>query len=201
MDDLIALRHSSARANTEAQRLLRHAARGKPKRLKLNREMRADDAFRAILSDCLGAASAQASVLKAGRSVEALHHLRVALRRLEVMLGAFGKAFGQDWFGDLRSRAKAISARLGPARDLDVFLENLWPEATRDGGDFAPLRRAAEDARAVAWEGVELCLASEDFSHFLDDIAALSQSRLPVGGGRSIRKVARGLLKDAAARV
>jgi len=201
MDDLIALRHSSARANTGAQRLLRHAARGKPKRLKLNRDMRADDAFRAILSDCLSAASAQASVLKAGRSVEALHHLRVALRRLEVMLGAFGKAFSLDWFGDLRSRAKAISARLGPARDLDVFLEDLWPEATRDGGDFAPLRRAAEDARAVAWEGVEFCLVSEDFSHFLDDIAALSQSRLPMGDDRSIRRVARTLLQKAAARV
>jgi CHAD domain-containing protein len=201
MDDLIALRFSSARTNSGAQRLLRSAARGKPRRLKLNRSMRADDAFRAILADCLGAAASQASVLKAGRSHEALHHLRVALRRLEVMLGAFGKAFDQDWFGDLRRRAKAISARLGPARDLDVFLEDLWPEATRDGGDFAPLRRAAEDARAIAWEAVELCIVSEDFTHFLDDIAALSQSRLPMGDDRSIRRVARTLLQKAAARV
>jgi CHAD domain-containing protein len=201
MGDLVALRHSSARANNGAQRLLRNAAKGKPNRLKLHRAMRADEAFRAILADCLGAAATQAGVLRAGRSVEGLHHLRVALRRLEVMLGAFGKAFDQDWFADLRGRAKAISARLSPARDLDVFLEDLWPEGTREGGDFAPLRRAAEDARNLAWEGVEACIASEDFNHLLDDIAALSQSRLPMGHGKSIRRVARDLLQEAAARV
>ena len=89
MGDLVALRHSSARANSGAQRLLRNAARGKPKRLKLNRAMKADDAFRAILADALSAVAAQASVLRAGRSVEALHHLRVALRRLEVMGSSF----------------------------------------------------------------------------------------------------------------
>ena len=163
--------------------------------------MRADEAFRAILADALSAAAAQAGVLRAGRSAEGLHHLRVALRRLEVMLDAFGRAFDQDWFADLRGRAKAISARLGPARDLDVFLGDLWPEGIREGGDFAPLRRAAEDARAIAWEGVEGCIASEDFSHLLDDIAALSQSRLPMGQDKGIRPVARALLKKAAARV
>lgn len=201
MGDLVALRHSSARANNGAQRMLRNAAKGKPKRLKLHRAMRADEAFRAILADCLGATATQAGVLRAGRSAEGLHHLRVALRRLEVMLSAFGKAFDQDWFADLRGRAKAISARLGPARDLDVFLDDLWPEATREGGDFGALRRATDDARAIAWEGVENCIASEDFSHFLDDIAALSQSRLPMGSGQGICRVARELLQEAAARV
>lgn len=199
MGQLIALRHSSARANSGAQRLLRSAAKGKPKRLKLNRSMKADDAFRAILADALTAVAAQAGVLRAGRSAEALHYIRVALRRLEVMLDAFGKAFDQDWFAELRGRTKAISARLGPARDLDVFLEDLWPQG--DTGDFAPLRRTAEAARESAWEGVDACIASEDFAHLLDDIAALSQSRLPMGRGKGIRPVARKLLHQAAARV
>jgi len=207
MDDLIALRVSSARSTNPDQRLLRNAARGKPRRLRLNRQMQADQAFRAILADCLGAASAQAGILRAGRSVEALHHLRVALRRLEVMLAAFGKAFGQDWFADLRGRAKAISARQGPARDLDVFLEDLWPDVTRSlaasggAGDFVPLRRAAEDACAIAWQAVGETIVSEDFAHFLDDIAALSQSRLPLGRGEKIRPLARQMLKLAAQRV
>ena len=201
MGDLVALRRSSARSTGAGQRLLRSAARGKPKRLRLNKQMQADEAFRAILADCLGAASTQAGVLKAGRSVEALHHLRVALRRLEVMLAAFGKAFDQDWFEDLRGRAKAISAKLGPARDLDVFLEDLWPEAVRAGGDFTPLRRSAEEARATAWATVTDVIASEDFGHFLDDIAALSQSRLPLGQGEKIKPVARELLKTAARRM
>src|SRR6202012_2458061 len=174
--------HSSARAPQGTQRLLRAAVSGKQTRLKLHRKLRADEAFPAILADCLGAASAQAGVLRAGRSVEALHQLRVALRRLEVMLAAFGKAFDQDWFADLRSRTKAISARLAPARDLDVFLVDLWPAATKGGGDFTALRRDAEALRDEAWAAVETCLASEDFSHLLDDVAALSRSRLPMGG-------------------
>jgi triphosphatase len=206
MGDLVALRRSSARSTSAGQRLLRSVARGKPKRLRLNTAMQADEALRAILADCLGAASAQAGVLRAGRSVEALHHLRVALRRLEVMLAAFGRAFDQDWFEDLRGRAKAISAKLGPARDLDVFLEDLWPEVTRstskiERGDFAALRRTAEDARVIAWKAVEGAVVSEDFGHFLDDIAALSQSRLPLGHGEKIKPVARRMLKTAAKRV
>ncbi len=201
MEDLIAVRHSSARPVHGAQRLLRVAATGKQARLKLNRKMGADEAFRAILADCLGAAQAQAGVLRAGRSVQALHHLRVALRRLEVMLDAFGDAFEQDWLADLRSRTKAISARLSPARDLDVFLEDLWPAATAGGGDFTALRRDAEALRDEAWLAVETCLASEDFSHLMDDVAALSQSRLPMGRGEKLKRVARRLLRTAARRV
>jgi len=201
MEDQVAVRHSSARANSGTQRLLRAAATGKRTRLKLNPAMGADEAFRAILADCLGAASAQAGVLRSGRSVEALHHLRVALRRLEVMLAAFGDAFRQDWFADLRSRTKAISARLAPARDMDVFLTDLWPGATQGGGDFTALRRDAEALRDEGWSAVETCLASEDFSHLLDDVAALSQSRLPIAGDNDLRHVARSLLKTAAKRV
>lgn len=201
MDDLVAMRHSSARSGDGTQRLLRAVATGKRTPLKLNRKMGADQAFRAILADCLGAASAQAGVLRAGRSVPALHHLRVALRRLEVMLDAFGEAFAQDWFADLRSRAKAISARLAPARDLDVFVEDLWPDVARDGGDFIALRRDVEALRDAAWAAAEACLASEDFSHLLDDVAALSQSRLSIGTDDSLKRVARGLLKTAAKRV
>lgn len=201
MDDLVAMRHSSARSGDGTQRLLRAVATGKRTPLKLNRKMGADQAFRAILADCLGAASAQAGVLRAGRSVPALHHLRVALRRLEVMLDAFGDAFAQDWFADLRSRAKAISARLAPARDLDVFVEDIWPDVARDGGDFTALRRDVEALRDAAWAAAETCLASEDFSHLLDDVAALSQSRLPIGTDDSLKRVARGLLKTAVKRV
>jgi len=201
MGDLIALRRSSGRSASASQRLLRSAAYGKPKRLRLSKDLRADEAFRAILADALGAVSTQAGLLRTGRSAEALHHLRVGLRRVEVMLGAFGKAFGQDWFDDLRSRSKVIAARLAPARDMDVFLGDLWPQAAHDGADFVPLRLAAEASRAMAWEAAEACIASEDFMHFLDDIAALSQSRLPLGKGRGIRPVSRELLAAAAQRV
>ena len=89
------------------------------------RSMRPEEAFRATLSDCLAHITANAATLRVGRSVEGLHQLRVAFRRLEVALGAFGKEFGQDWIGELRGRAKILLGRLSPARDLDVFTSKL----------------------------------------------------------------------------
>ena len=127
--------------------------------------MRPEDAFRATLSDCLAQMTANAATLRAGRSVEGLHQLRVALRRLEVALNAFGREFEQDWLEDLRSRAKILSSRLGPARDLDVFVEKLldappkWAmrEACRQ------LRARAERARDKAWKQAGDCVAGTDF--------------------------------------
>ena len=48
--------------------------------------MRPEEAFRATLSDCLAQITANAATLRVGRSVEGLHQLRVAFRRLEVAL-------------------------------------------------------------------------------------------------------------------
>ncbi|HSS12295.1 MAG TPA: hypothetical protein VLL04_00275, partial [Rhizomicrobium sp.] len=44
------------------------------------RSMRPEEAFRATLSDCLAQITANAATLRAGRSVEGLHQLRVAFR-------------------------------------------------------------------------------------------------------------------------
>src|SRR5580692_10235136 len=79
---------------------------------RINRVMRPEDAFRATLSDCLAQMTANAATLRAGRSVEGLHQLRVALRRLEVVLKAFAKEFEKEWLEELRSRAKILSSRL-----------------------------------------------------------------------------------------
>ena len=55
--------------------------------------MRPEDAFRTTLLDCLAQITANAATALRcrGRSVEGLHQLRVAFRRLEVALGAFGR--------------------------------------------------------------------------------------------------------------
>src|SRR6201993_3853958 len=77
------------------------------------KSMRPEEAFRATLTDCLAQITANAATLRPqelhdARSVEGLHQLRVAFRRLEVALGAFGREFGQDWIEELRGRAKIL---------------------------------------------------------------------------------------------
>ncbi len=116
------------------------------------RSMRPEEAFRATLSDCLAQITANAATLRPDsrrRSVEGLHQLRVAFRRLEVALGAFGREFGQDWIEELRGRAKILLGRLSPARDLDVFTSKLLASPPKSGvSDGLPQLRARAESRA-----------------------------------------------------
>jgi triphosphatase len=163
---------------------------------RINRAMRPEDAFRATLSDCLAQMTANAATLRVGRSIEGLHQLRVALRRLEVVLKAFGEEFRQDWLGDLRSRAKILSSRLGPARDLDVFMTQLLdvPAEEGDREAFASLRDRMEEMRAKAWKQAVDCVTGADFILLADDVAALAHSRLPMAPDTKLDRVASRLL-------
>src|ERR1700761_313810 len=118
----------------------------KARPVRLHKKMSPEEAFRITLSDCLAQMTANAATLRAGRSVEGLHQLRVGFRRLEVALGAFGKEFEREWLEELRSRAKILSSRLAPARDLDVFVGERLDRATEAGDRMllAPLRARAE---------------------------------------------------------
>ena len=107
----------------------------------------------------------------------------------------------------LRGRAKVLSSRLGPARDLDVFLEELLigPAKSFSGEDesemFALLRAEAETMRDRAWEQASACVAGPDFAVFIDDVAALAQSRLPLAPGHKLKSLAARMLVRQAARL
>jgi len=163
---------------------------------RITRTMRPEDVFRATLSDCLAQLTANAATVRAGRSVEGLHQLRVALRRLEVVLEAFGEEFQQDWLNDLRSRAKILSSRLGSARDLDVFLTQLLDAPAEDSEReaFSNLRMRMEDMRDKAWKEANDCVAGADFALFTEDVAGLAHSRLPLARDIKLSRVARRLL-------
>lgn len=163
---------------------------------RITRSMRPEDVFRATLSDCLAQMTANAATLRAGRSVEGLHQLRVALRRLEVVLKAFGEEFQQEWLGDLRGRAKVLSSRLGAARDLDVFVTELLEPPAEDGEAeaFAALRARMEEMRDKAWKQALDCVSGHDFALFSEDVAALAHSRLPLALDTKLSRVAARLL-------
>jgi triphosphatase len=166
--------------------------------------MTPEEAFRAALSGCLAQLTANAGTLRNGRSVEGLHQLRVSLRRLEVTLGAFGQEFGLEWLEELRGRTKVLSSRLAPARDLDVLVCDLLDApamAIADQDGFAKLRARAESARDKAWEEAAECVAGADFAMFLDDVAGLAQTRLPLGRQKTLPKLARRMLRRGARRV
>ena len=172
----------------------------------IHAKMSPDDAFRVTLSDCVAQMTANAGVLRGGPSTEGLHQLRVGLRRLEVALKSFGDAFEQPWLEELRGRAKVLSSRLGPARDLDVFVEDLLVAPAKgfsgedEGEMFALLRSAAQEARDTAWKQASTCVAGADFAAFIDDVAALAHSRLPLAPGHRLKPMAVKMLARQAAR-
>ena len=129
------------------------------------------------------------------------------LRRLEVALKSFGEAFEQPWLEELRGRAKVLSSRLGPARDLDVFLERIAGRARQgfSGDDeremFARLARPMPKRRATRPGSRPAPASPARISRvFLDDVAGLAQSRLPLAHGHRLTPMARRMLDRQAAR-
>jgi CHAD domain-containing protein len=178
MEDRLAAVHSITRRGTGK------IVFGKPVKARpahISRRMRPEEAFRATLSDCLTQINANAASLRANRSGEGLHQLRIALRRLEVALGAFGREFRQQWLEELRGRAKILLGRLSAARDLDVFVEKLLVQPPGANGEgHALLRARAQTARDAAWVQMSAFVAGPDFALFTDDVAALASSQLPL---------------------
>jgi len=206
MDDPRATIHSLVRRNLGPIKPVKAAP------AHLSRSMRPEDAFRTTLLDCLAQITANAATLrpqesKDARSVEGLHQLRVAFRRLEVVLGAFGQEFEQDWLEDLRGRAKILSGRLAPARDLDVFVGKLLEGSPQFsiksgvGDGLAALRARAESARDQAWSAAAACIASTDFELFTDDVAGLASSQLPLSRDKRLPRAARRMMDRQVARV
>ncbi|MGA7675674.1 MAG: CHAD domain-containing protein [Rhizomicrobium sp.] len=144
-----------------------------------------EDAFRTTLLECLAHVAANIAPVIRSRDVEGLHQLRVGLRRLHVAFSAFGEEFRTPALMDLKARAKAFADAIAPARDLDVFIEELFlPMADRLGHDeaFKMLRARAEEARQQAWDEATAHISSPEFAVFQDDVAAAAETRSWLGG-------------------
>jgi CHAD domain-containing protein len=153
--------------------------------LHLRRRMTLDDAFRSTLLECLAHVAANVSPVCRSRDVEGLHQLRVGLRRLHVAFSAFGDEFRTPALMDLKARTKAFCDAIAPARDLDVFIEELFlPMAERLGYDesFKVLRARAEQARQIAWNEAVAHVSGAEFAAFQDDVAAAAEARSWLGG-------------------
>jgi CHAD domain-containing protein len=138
-----------------------------------------DEAGRAILFECLAHISANVGPVVGGHNPEALHQLRVGLRRLRVGLETFGDA--APAFAELQFRAKAFTVALGPARELDVFLDELFAEAVaklEPQRGFDILRVRAEKARAQAWNEAARKISGKEFARFQEDVAAAARKHI-----------------------
>lgn len=164
------------------------------RRVNLRRRMSAADAFRVTVLECLAQVGGNAPAIRA-RDPEGVHQVRVGLRRLQMALKSFGAETAE--LKALGKRGRAIADAFGPARELDVFADELLKPVQKKYADhesFAAFALALRHARGEAWDDALAEILNPDFGAFLNDIAAAAE-QIP-RDNRKVAKVSRKALAE-----
>ncbi|MEL6961160.1 MAG: CYTH and CHAD domain-containing protein [Pseudomonadota bacterium] len=129
-----------------------------------------ENAMAAIFQSCFDQWVANQAAAIDGRDPEGVHQMRVALRRLRSALSVFRKLIPEDQYVWLNADARRAISALGPARDWDVFQnELLAPVVIARPGD-AGLKALGRRARARCQGGYRQArkhLESADYTGFV----------------------------------
>lgn len=124
-----------------------------------------DDAVVAVISNALAQFIGNWAVLRTSDQPEAIHQMRVALRRLRAALAIFKRALPCPEFDVLRSEARRIATALGPARECDVF------HSSATQGPLAHPDRPANCEMLLASVAERRFMAYRDARALIDDTA------------------------------
>jgi CHAD domain-containing protein len=109
----------------------------------------AAEAVRAVLADGLTRLLANEAGVRGG-DVEAVHQMRVAVRRLRSDLRTLRPLLQSDWANELSSALRPLAASLGAVRDLDVLVERFETRGADLIEELAPLIADLRGLRDVA---------------------------------------------------
>lgn len=137
----------------------------------------AGEAFQAIAHHCLRQFIANKEAVLAS-DTEALHGMRIALRRLRTALRVFSAVVGNRYPGGIKSELRWISRELGPARDIDVLIADLVAplrrrysrdrKVMRVSRDFEQRRASLYGEVAVTLRSRRLCNLESQLKHWLE---------------------------------
>lgn len=161
--------------------------RAKAEPIELKRRTTSGEAFQAIASSCLRHLMANYPILREHRAPEAVHQMRVALRRLRAAIALFKAVVADEQRDRVRNELKWMASQLGEARDLDVYIaQTLEPARARHGdvSEFQTLMARYEERRRSAYDTVQETIASPRFLKGVLDTAAWIQTGewLSLGG-------------------
>lgn len=148
------------------------------RRVRLTRGMSVEEAFRATVLECLAQVGGNAPSIRA-RDPRGIHQIRVGLRRLQMGLRSFGEYADTPALKALGKRGRTLARVFGPARDLDVFAEELLPQLDPKltaHGSFASLHLALRHARGEAWDDALAEVLNPEFGSFLNEVAAVAET-------------------------
>lgn len=155
----------------------------------LARGLTAAGAFQAIARNTLVQIAANGVVLREADSVEAIHQLRVAVRRLRSTISTFKNLVDDDRTDDITAELKWLAGACDDARDFDVFAADA--AALDDPAlDLAPLLTAIEAARARGHAKACAAVASGRFRELVLETTAWVETGawLTQGGKASAKR-------------
>lgn len=129
-----------------------------------------DDAVLVVITNTLAHFVANRAILHASEQPEAIHQMRIALRRLRAALTLFRHALPGAELEALRGEARQIAAGLAPARECDVFRASATagPLAHPDRPpDCEKLLAAVADRRSAAYRDARLLLDEPGTTRFV----------------------------------
>ena len=132
-----------------------------------------EQAFKAIGRSCLRQLLANRPAMLA-RKPEALHQMRIGLRRLRTAISIFKDVVADPHREHIKSELKWITRELAPARELDVLnaevigsLQDVVPH----NRDLAEARSELEARRHKAYDDASRAMQSQRFAHAVLDAA------------------------------
>lgn len=150
------------------------AVRARP--VGLRRSMDAACGFQVIAWNCLDQLLANYPIVIASGDPEAVHQSRVAVRRLCAAFSLFGDVVDDGDADVLHAEIKAVSAGLGPARDLHVLLGRVAALVRAEEADGAALLAHLAARRDAATQAARAMLVAEPFQRLLFRFAAWIES-------------------------
>ncbi|WP_262269347.1 CYTH and CHAD domain-containing protein [Microvirga yunnanensis] len=183
---------------TKAERGYEAASGEQPTRIKaapvvLKRKMTSAAAFQVIAVSCLQHLMANEAIVRRVPEADAVHQMRVALRRLRAAMTLF-KAVVEDVRRDpIRAELKWMANVLGEARDLDVYIATvLEPARDRYGTDpsYQSLLAEYQKRRDRAYEVAQEAVSSPRFiTGVLKTAAWIEAGEWREGSGKAARKL------------
>jgi triphosphatase len=141
-------------------------------------EARVRHAVRLILLFCLDHFCVNLAVLGGNDPVEAVHQMRVALRRLRSAIGLFSRLFAETELKRLKPELKWLGGILGGVRDLDVFLSSIHApvrKAFPRKKELAALQNSLSKVRNTRFKAMRAVLAGPRAARLLADVWALAE--------------------------
>lgn len=141
----------------------------------LARKATAGQAFQAIGASALTQITANARVLRAARRPEAIHQLRVGVRRLRTAIGLFGPMLADARRSAIKAELKWITGELEDARNIDVFIAETYRPAAAGRPQtpgLAALGAGLLRAQTEAYDRAEAALRSPRFGALTLETAA-----------------------------